>query len=169
MRDVQKMGGVAALIEAATFVVGFALFFTLLAPYATGDIDPGQYVAFLADNRAIMHIWNLIIFVVFGIFLVVLSLALYDRLKAGATALAQTATAFGLIWSALIIGTGMVANIGMGTVVNLYGTDPDQAATVWVALDAVQNGLGGGNEIVGALWVLLIVGQPYRQEGFLGL
>ena len=58
MNDLQKMGGLTALIAAATFVVGFGLFFTLLAPtdYGTGDIDPGQFVAFLADNQAIMYI-----------------------------------------------------------------------------------------------------------------
>jgi hypothetical protein len=54
MKDSQKMGGVAALIEAATFVVGFALAATLLATYTTGNPDPGESVAFLADNQTIM-------------------------------------------------------------------------------------------------------------------
>ena len=157
MNDLQKIGGFAALVEATTFVVGFAVLLTLLAPvYAAENVDPGEAVAFLADNRAIVHIWNLIIFVIFGIFLVVLSLALYERLKAGSTAMMQTATAFGIIWAGLVIASGMVANIGLGTVVDLYGKDPAQAATVWLALDSVGNGLGGGNEIVGGLWVLLI-------------
>ncbi len=35
----QKMGGVAALIEAATFVVGLGLAVTLLAPYMIGDLE----------------------------------------------------------------------------------------------------------------------------------
>jgi hypothetical protein len=35
MNSLQKMGGVAALVEAATFVVGFALLFTLLVPLVT--------------------------------------------------------------------------------------------------------------------------------------
>jgi hypothetical protein len=76
MNDLQKMGGVAALIDAATFVVGFGLFFTLLAPTGIGtpDPDPDLFVAVLADNLAIMYTWNLIIFVVFGIFLVVVAL-----------------------------------------------------------------------------------------------
>jgi len=157
MNDLQKMGGVAALIEAATFIVGFWLFFTLLAPagYGAGDTDPEMSVAFLANNQTIMYIWNLIIFVVFGIFLVVLVLALYDRLKATSTAMVQTAAAFGLIWAALVIASGMVANIGLGTVVDLYGKNPAQATSVWLALNSVENGLGGGNEIAGGLWVLL--------------
>jgi len=33
MRDLQKIGGAAALIEAATYVIGLGLFFTFLAPY----------------------------------------------------------------------------------------------------------------------------------------
>ena len=165
MNDLQKMGGVAALIEAATFVVGFALFFTLLAPYATGDVDPVQTVAFLADNQAILYVWNLIIYVLFGVFLVVLALALYERLKAGSPAMAQTATAFGLIWAGLVIASGMIANIGLGTVVDLYGKDPAQAASVWLAIASVEDGLGGGNEIVGGLWVLLVSWAALRAGG----
>lgn len=166
MNDLQRIGGVASLIEAATFVVGLVLIFTILAPvYGTEGVDPVQKVALLADNRAIVHIWNLIIFVVFGIFLVVLSLALYERLKALSPGMIQTATAFGLIWAGLVIASGMVANIGLGTVVELYGKDPAQAATVWLALDSVENGLGGGNEIVGGLWVLLVSWAALRGGG----
>ena len=166
MNDLQKIGGIAALVEAATFVVGFVVLLTLLGPvYAAENVDPGEAVAFLADNRAIVHIWNLIIFVIFGIFLVVLSLALYERLKAGSTAMMQTATAFGIIWAGLVIASGMVANIGLGTVIDLYGKDPAQAATVWLTLDSVGNGLGGGNEIVGGLWVLLISWAALRARG----
>ncbi len=167
MNDLQKMGGVAALFGAAKIMVGFAALFTLLAPtgYGTGDVDPDRFVAFLADNQAIMYIWKLIIFVVFGVFLVVLVLALYERMKAGSPAMVQTATAFGLIWAGLEIAGGMVANISVGTVVDLYGKDPSQAASVWLALDSVENGLGSGNEIVGALWVLLVSWAALRAGG----
>lgn len=158
MSDLQKMGGVAALIMAATFVVGIAVFLTVLLPsgYFDADADPVQKAAILADNQAIVSISYLIAYVVFGVFLVVLALALYERLKAGAPAMAQTATAFGLIWAGLVIASGMVANIGIGRVVHLYGHDPAQAGSVWLALDFVVNGLGGEMEIAGGLWVLLV-------------
>ena len=122
MNGLQKMGGVAALIMAATFVVGIALLFTLLVPagYFAADVDPVQNAAFLADNQTVMFVWYLTIYVVFGVFLVALALALYERLKAGSPAMAQTATAFGLIWAGLTFARGMVANIGSGVVVDLY-------------------------------------------------
>lgn len=165
MNDLQKMGGVAALIEAVTFVVGLGLLLTLLAPYGTGDLDPVQKVAFLADNQVIMYIWNQIIYVVFGIFLVVLSLSLHDRLKISSPAIMQTATAFGLIWAGLVIASGMVFNTGMATVIDLYGKEPALAGEVWLTIGSVQNGLGGGNEIVGGLWVLLVSWAALRGGG----
>lgn len=167
MNSLQKMGGIAALFDAMTFVLGFALLFTLLAPagYFDAGADPLQNAAFLADNQAIMYLWHLTIYVVFGVFLVIVALALYDRLKAGSPAMAQTATAFGIIWAGLVIASGMVANIGSGVVVNLYGSNPAQAASTWLALDVVVRGLGGGNEIVGGLWVLLVSWAALRAGG----
>src|ERR671916_5950 len=126
MNDLQKMGGVAALIQAAAYVVGLGLALTLLAPVL--DADPDQYVAFLVDNLTLMYVWHLIIYVVNGVFLVVLALALHERLKAGSSpALVQTATAFGLIWAALVIASGMLITNDTGVVADLYGEDPTQA------------------------------------------
>lgn len=165
MKDSQKMGGVAALIEAATFVVGFALAATLLAPYTTGNPDPGESVAFLADNQTIMYVWTLIIYVVFGVFLVVLSLALYERLKVGLPATAQTATAFGLIWAGLVIASGMLIINDLGVVADLYSSDPAQAESVWLALNSVEEALGGVIELPGGLWVLLLSWAALRAGG----
>ncbi|UCC88050.1 MAG: DUF4386 family protein [Anaerolineales bacterium] len=161
MNDWQKVGGVSALIAAATWVFGMVLLFTVLAPFATGDVDPG----FLADNQAIIYVWNITIYLVFGVLLVVLLLALHERLKAGAPALVGTATAFGLIWAAVVFASGMVFNIGMETVIDLYGRDPAQAKSVWLAVNSVSIGLGGGNEVVGALWILLLSWAALRAGG----
>ena len=96
---------------------------------------------------------------------VVLALALYERLKAGSPAMAQTATAFGLIWAALVIASGMLIISDLGIVVDLYSKDPAQAAWVWLALDSVEEGLGGGVEIPGGLWVLLVSWAALRSGG----
>ncbi len=165
MNDLQKMGGVAALIHAVTYVVGIVLMLTILAPGFTGDVEPVQQVVFFIDNQAIIYIGNLFTYVVAGVFLVVLSLALYERLKAGSPAMVQTATAFGLIWAGGVIAAGMVYNTGMGTVVDLYGKDPAQAATVWMAINSVFEGLEGGNVISGGLWTLLVSWAALRAGG----
>jgi hypothetical protein len=152
--DLQKLGGISALIEAALYVTGFALFLTVLDP--SGYEGHVQHVAFLADNQVASYIANLLIYVVFGVVLVVLVLALHARLKNGSPAIMQTATAFGLIWAGLVIASGMIANIGNSTVVGLFSENQDQAVSLWLAIITVQEALGGGNEIVGGLWVLLL-------------
>ena len=113
-------------------------------------------MAFIAANYATMYIWNLIVMVAFGVLLVPLALAVHDRLKAGSAALAQTASAFALIWAGLLIGAGMVTLIDLGTIADLAGTDPGRAESVWISLDSVEKGLGGTIEIVGGLWVFLV-------------
>ncbi len=152
--DLQKLGGISALIEAALYVTGFALFLTILDP--SGYVGHVQQVAFLADNQVASYIANLLIYVVFGVVLVVLVLALHARLKNSSPAIMQTATAFGLIWAGLVIASGMIANIGNSTVVGLFSENQDQAVSLWLAIITVQEALGGGNEIVGGLWVLLL-------------
>jgi len=163
MKNLQKMGGIAALYIAAVYVVIFVVLIFLMDTFIV--VDPVQQVALLVDNQAIMYIMNLIMFVAVGIFLVVLALALYERLKAGSPAIMQIATAIGLIWACLLIGSGMVANSGIETVVDLYGKDPAQAATAWLAIESVADGLGCEFELPGSLWVLLISWAALRAGG----
>lgn len=175
MSTLQKLGGVAAFIEAAAYAFGIALGFTVLTPFMAGSLDQVQTVAFIAEHQATLYLWNQVIFVVFGVALVILALALHERLKAGAPALMMTATAFGLIWAGLVIAGGMVFNVGTRAVVDLYGTDPAQAGAAWLAISVVQDGLGGGNELVGGLWTLLAswvalrTGRFAKPLGVLGL
>jgi hypothetical protein len=157
MNNLQKIGGVAALIMAVTWLVGFTVFLGVLVPagYFDEDVEAVEKARIVVDNQAVLSISYLVPFVVFGIFLIVLSLALYEWLKTGASTMARTATAFGLIWAGLVIASGMVANVGIAAVADLFRNDPDQAGSVWLAIEIVQLGLGGGNEIVGGIWVLL--------------
>jgi hypothetical protein len=173
MKNLQKMGGIAALYEAAAYIVGMLGF--LFVVDVSGVVDPIQKVALMVDNQAFLHTLHLIVYVVWGVFMVVLALALYDRLKAGSPALAQTATVFGLFWACVIIVGGMIHNIGMQNVVDLYGKDPAQAATVRSAIDSVFEGLGGSNEVIGGIWILLIswaalrAGELPRVLNYLGV
>lgn len=107
-------------------------------------------------NQTNMFINTLLVYVVFGVLMVVLALALHERLKASSPAIMQTATVFGLFWALVVIASGMIFITGMNSVVALYGADPAQATTVWLAIDAVFEGIGGGVELLGGLWILLV-------------
>ncbi|MGQ5514950.1 DUF4386 family protein [Halococcus saccharolyticus] len=156
MSGLQKMGGIAALTQAAVYVVAMVLFLGILIPAGYGaSTDPMQNVAFLADNQTAVYVVNVLVYVASSVLVAILALALYNLLKASSPVLAQTATVFGLIWAGVLMAAAMIASIGLTTVVDLYSQDPAQAASLWMAIEVVQDGLGGGTEIVGGIWVLL--------------
>jgi hypothetical protein len=171
MKNLQKMGGIAALYAGAAYVVGMVGFLLIVG----WPDDPVEQVAVLVDHQVVQHILYLIVYQIWAIFLVVLTLALYERLKDDSPAMMQTVTAIGMIWAGVVIASGMIFNIGMDNVVDLYGKDPDQATTVWLAIESVCNGIGGGNEILGGLWMLLIswvalqAGKLPRALNYLGV
>ncbi len=164
MKTLQKAGGFAALYLAVAYLIGMVLFLVVLNyPSMT---DPAQRVALLVEKQMVIFSTNMVMYVFFGVLLVVLSLALYDRLKSGAPAIIQAATAIGIIWAGSLIASGMVSNAGIDPVVALYAKDPEQAALSWQGIESVASGLGNGNgEILGGLFTLLVSVAALRAGG----
>lgn len=120
-------------------------------------IEPSQKLALLIDHQLEMYVTNLLMYVVFGVVLVVLVLALHERLHTGAPAVRRTAVVLGIIWAGTLIASGMVSNAGIAPVVALHGDDPAQAALTWLAVESVANGLGGASgEVLGGLFTFLV-------------
>lgn len=154
MIDLRKSGGVAALILAATYIIGFVLFAAVLD--SSGYPGPDGKVRFLADNLQIMNVTMLLLYIGSGIALVVLGLALHDRLTQHAGAALQVASAFAIIWAAILLASGMIALTGIAHVVKLAAIEPAMASTVWASISVVQDALGGGSELVGGMWMTLV-------------
>lgn len=151
----QIFGGWAALICAATYMVGFALLVTVLAPlgFGTEEIDAAGVVAFIGARPGVLIAWNSVIYIVNALALAGLVVALHDR-QAGVTPGAAAVTRmFGTIWATLVLGAGMMANVAVERALHLFDTDPEAAARTWEILHAVELGLGGGNEIAGGVWI----------------
>ena len=154
----EKTGGLAALTCAATYLFGFALLVTLLAPqgFGSSEIDVGAVVAFIEARPGILITWNTVIYIVNALALAVLVVALHARLMGATPGWAAVARAFGLIWATLVLGAGMLANVTVERVGQLATTDAAAAADLWEVLHAVELGLGGGNEIAGGAWILTV-------------
>ena len=164
MKTLQKSGGFAALYLAFAYLIGLVLFIVVLD--YPGITDPAEKVALLVEKQMVIFSTNLLMYVFFGVFLVVLSLALYDRLKAGPPALTQAATALGIIWAGSLVAGGMVSNAGIAPTVALYANDPAQAALSWQGFETVASGLTNGNgEILGGLFTLLVSLAALRSGG----
>jgi hypothetical protein len=164
MLSLQKAGGIAALFEAMAYVVAFTVMATLLNPGDTNGWTPAQTLSFALGRQAILQATLILVYVFFGIALVFLAVALHERLNIRSPDLMKIATPFGLIWAGLVISSGMVGSVGLEAVAALHAQDAAQAASLWSAIGAVQDGLGGGVEIVGGVWVLLISAASLRSS-----
>jgi hypothetical protein len=164
MKNLQKFGGFAAFYMAAAYLIGIVLFIVVLD--YLNITDPALKVALNVDKQMVIFSTNLLMYVFFGLFLVILTLALYDRLKAGSPALMQVAAAIGIIWAGALMVSGMVANAGLDAIVPLYAQDPAQASLTWQGIEAVAHGLGFGNgDILGGLLTLLVSLAALRAGG----
>lgn len=150
-----RIGGVAALVCAATYLVGFAFLVTLLAPlgFGTNDIDAAAVVAFIDARPGFLFAWNTGIYVVNALALVILVVVLSEwqaKMRPGWAAVIRV---FGVVWATLVLGAGMIANVAVERAAHLYPTDPGRAADLWDILHHIELGLGGGNEIAGGVWI----------------
>lgn len=154
----QRAGGIAGFVIAATYVVGFGLIAVYLAPRGYLDVQgsPEDSLDFLLDHQIALYSWDLILYLVGGLALVSLVLGVHSRLRTGAAGLSQTASVVGHLWAGLLLASGLIALVGQRAVVELAATDLGMAASTWSSVSVVQAALGGGIEIVGAVWVLLV-------------
>jgi hypothetical protein len=162
MKNLQKIGGISALIHSAAYLFAIVMYFVILSPII--DASSEQYVAQLADYQNTLYWWIFVGYWVSAFCLVIVALALYERLKDGEPVLMQISTVLGLIWAGLIIGSGNLMMHGFNEIVQLYAINPAQAETVALAQSIVENGIISGNEFIGGLWVLLLSWAALRTK-----
>ena len=89
------------------------------------------------------------IYIVNALALAVLVVALHKRLRAATPDLAAVTAALGIIWTALVLGAGMIGNVAVERAAYFAATDFEYAVRLWEMLHAVELGLGGGEFGVG--------------------
>jgi len=175
MKNLQKVGGVSALVCAGTYILAMGLLVTVLAPMANEAMSFEQFIAFFVPHQTLIFVWHFSMYLVNAVFLALLTLALTWRLKTGAPALALAAACFGLFWTVLVFASGFITLYGWEVIARLSATDPAQAATLRLVVDTVTIGIDHSDRFLGGLWVLLSswaalrTGQLPRPLNFLGL
>lgn len=153
-----RAAGWAALVKGLTYVVGFAVMGAYLAPRGFTDAqgDPAASLDVLVANADVMYVWYLVLYLVGGLALVVLAQGLRSRLSAVSPALAATSGVLGYLWAGLLLASGLIALVGQTAVLDLAASDRAMAVSTWASVSVVQDALGGGIELVGGAWALLI-------------
>jgi hypothetical protein len=150
----QRAGGTAALYLGAAYIVAMPYFLLVVDLQSMGSA--AEKLAALAKYETSHYVMYLITYVVFGIVLASLALALRKRL-AGSPTVAAVGAIVGSIWASMLVASGLVFNFGAGAAVDLLAKSPAQAASLWQVIEPVADGLSSGQgELLGGLWVLLV-------------
>jgi len=162
MKQGTKLGAIAAFVQAACYVCGFAILATAMNPGDTDGWSRIQKLEFILERELLFQWWNLVIYVVFGVALVVLTAVIHRLLQQSDPLLMGIASSFGMIWAGLVIASGMVASVGLEMASEAYLENAAAAANAWRVIGTVQDGLGGGVEIVGGIWVFIVSAVSLR-------
>jgi hypothetical protein len=165
MSSMHRAGATAAAFAAIAYAIGLALMAGPLNPEGASAWNAGQRLGFLLQHQVVYQLLNGLLYIAFGPALIVLTLALDARLRLQAPGLMRLATACGLIWAGLLLAAGMVLHIGIERMADLHGQDPALAINAWTVLGILHDGLGGGVELIGGLWMLLIAAAAWRGGG----
>ena len=173
MKNLQKLAGISAITEALIYIFSF-IYFSAFWSYPSAGSST-EKMAFLAENYLIFSTVYFLMYIVFGVFLAVLVIGLYEKLKHTKNPVVAIGSLFGTIWVGLVIASGMISNIGLAHAIDLMDASPETAFYIWTIVSVLTESLGGGNELVGGLWVFLVsvvalqAGEFSRTLNYLGL
>jgi Domain of unknown function (DUF4386) len=154
MKNLQKLAGIAAISEGLIYIIAFIYFGAFLSYPADGS--PIEQMTYLAEIHLPFSLIYFLIYVVFGALLAVLVVGLHEKLKYTNNPIVTIGSLFGVVWVGLVIASGMISNIGLASAIELMDKSPEKALDLWATVSVITESLGGGNELVGGLWVLLI-------------
>lgn len=154
MKTLQKPAGISAISEAFIYIFAF-VYFGAFWSYPS-DGNSLEKMTYMADNQLSFSAMVFLMYVVFGVLLAVLIVGLHDRLKHTLNPALTIGSLFGCVWVGLVIASGMISNIGLAHAIDVMAESPDRALEIWTVVSLITESIGGGNELVGGLWVLLI-------------
>jgi hypothetical protein len=154
MKSLQKLAGISAISEGLIYIIAFVYF----GAFWSYPIDGSslEKMTHLAENQLIFSMIYFLMYVVFGVLLAVLVIGMHEKLKHTNNPVVTIGSLFGVIWVGLVIASGMISNIGLAHAIDLMDANPDKAFDMWIIISVITESIGGGNELVGGLWVLLI-------------
>jgi hypothetical protein len=167
MRDVRRLGGVAALVEAVFFLlvpVAFFLIFPRLG-LATADVgDPAKLLAFSVKSPAI------ILFdvaqVIAAIAIVGLAVVLQDHLRASGPMVMRGAIIAASIGAALLVGSGVADIYDLVGLAQVYGHNPTMATTAYAGVGTMAAGMVWAGVMAFGFWVLSVSWLALQSRAF---
>jgi hypothetical protein len=162
-QNLNRYAGFAALYMATSYILGIVVFLFIL-DYP--NIEEDEKVGMLDKFYTIQIAANFLMYIVFGLVLLLFTIMLYENIK-HESVWPRVFLGFGVMWSLMLIVSGMIANAGINATLELSASSPDEAARFWRTVELVSGGIGGAyGEIVGGMFSLSFSLSAWKTSGF---
>ncbi|TXT44089.1 MAG: hypothetical protein FD137_1656 [Spirochaetes bacterium] len=141
------------MVSAASYVFAIGLYMTAMAPMGDPNLGIGEYFAFYGEHRAIVFVWTYSMYIIHGGSLIVLVLALRERLKEAAPRLSLVAAGLGFAWAGFVLLSGFINLWGAEALADLHPKNPGLAETLKEVIAMVTLGIDSSDKCLGALWI----------------
>lgn len=75
----QKIGGIAGILEATLYIIGIVILSLVLSPAMNQASTELDKLRFILENKTLFQIWHLLIYVVFGLLLIPLTIVINQQ------------------------------------------------------------------------------------------
>lgn len=167
MRDVRKLGGIAALVEAVFFLLVPVLFLLILPRLGLTLSDQGdttKLLVFSTKNAALMLFDAAAVSAAAA--MVALALMMHERLRDAAPLVMRGALIAASIGAALLVASGIGDIYVLSGLTQLYAANHAMAATAYAAVSALGIGLFWAGMLAYGVWVTIASWVALRSGAF---
>ena len=158
MKTRLQLGGIAAVVCALCYIIGFTMILVVMPDI---NIDGEQRLQAILSQPRLIQSWYFIIFVVFGMALLLLNRSLYRPAGEEVGQWQLIGALIGYVWAAYVFAIGFISVLTIEYLTHLTPAETDET---WPAILAIQTGLGDGVEWIGGIWMLVINISLYCQR-----
>ncbi|MGQ8364427.1 hypothetical protein [Glaciecola sp. 1036] len=153
MNKSQKYGALAAIVCAASFIIGLSLILILVPDFNQGA---DQRLDIIKEHALLMQVWYFLVYIVFAISVLILTKSILVKEKREHSALEQVTTIVSYLWASYIVVSGLIAIVSIQFISSSTDAFTLNSTDLWQDIYKIQMGLGEGVEWVAAIWVLLV-------------
>lgn len=153
MRTKQVNGAIAAIVCAASFIIGLVVILFVVPDFNQG----AEYrLAAFTKHKTLMQLWYFLVYVVFGFSLLILTRSLLELNDGEHSFLDQITSLVSYLWACYILVCGLIAILSIEFLFSQSSDGTQHISEAWRQIYTIQMGLGEGVEWVGAIWVIFI-------------
>lgn len=163
-RQLKPLAGAAFIAMALCYITLFVIYGAVLS--TPTDVSTADKIAYLIENKGLVNFTFVLGYVLFACllcFCVYVIGGLFQPVSQPAMAMA---TLFGYFWVVVLLCAGMIGISANELLASYSVTSPAAAETIYYARTLMLEGLGGGIEFIGGVWLLILGAVGWRHGLF---